>query len=61
MLAPLAVLAALHHLTPDWVLERLEPIWAVAGGVLLALLSVATAFGLHDELTGRLLVWSGQA
>ncbi len=61
VLAPLAVLAALHHLTPDWVLERLEPIWAVAGGLLLALLSVVTAFGLHDDLAGRLLEWSGRA
>jgi hypothetical protein len=36
-LAPLAVLAAIHHLTPDTLLERLEPIWSVAGGTVLAL------------------------
>lgn len=57
-LSPLVVLAALHHLTPDWVLERLEPIWAVAGGLVLTLLAVTTAVGLHDELVGRLFEWS---
>ncbi|MEM9563612.1 MAG: hypothetical protein AAGA93_13385 [Actinomycetota bacterium] len=61
VLAPLGLLAALHHLTPDGILERLEPVWAVAGGLLLAVLSVATAVGLQDDLTGRLLEWSGQA
>lgn len=57
-LSPLAVLAALHHLTPDWILERLEPIWAIAGGLLLALLAVATAVGLHDDIVDRLVRWS---
>jgi hypothetical protein len=57
-LSPLVALAAIHHLTPDWVLERLEPIWAVVGGTLLALLAVATAVGLHDDLVGQLFEWS---
>lgn len=57
-LSPLVVLAALHHLTPDWVLEKLEPVWAVVGGLLLALLSVATAVGFHDEIVGRLFQMS---
>lgn len=57
-LAPLAVLAAIHHLTPDTLLERLEPIWAVVGGTLLTLLAVLTAVGLHEELTTRLVQWS---
>jgi hypothetical protein len=57
-LSPLIALAAVHHLTPDWILEKLEPIWAVVGGSLLALLSVATAVGLHDDLVGKLFEWS---
>jgi len=57
-LSPLIVLGALHHLTPDWILERLEPIWAVAGGVLLSLLAIATALGYHETLVGHLFEWS---
>lgn len=57
-LSPLAVVAAVHHLTPDTILERLEPVWAVLGGTVLAVLSVVTAIGLDDELTGRLVEWS---
>lgn len=57
-LAPLVVLSAIHRLTPDAILERLEPIWAVAGGTLLAILAVLTAAGLHEELTTRLVLWS---
>ena len=56
-LAPLALLAALHRLTPDAILERLEPVWAVVGGTLLALLAVATAVGLQDDLVDRLFDW----
>ena len=58
VLSPLVALAAVHHLTPDWILEKLEPIWAVFGGTLLALLAVATAVGLHDDLVGKLFEWS---
>lgn len=58
MLSPLIVLAAAHHLTPDWLLEQVEPVWAVAGGLLLALLAVVTAFGLSDDLVARLIEWS---
>lgn len=54
-LSPLIVLAAAHHLTPDWILERLEPIWAVVGGLLLALLAVVIAVGLSDDLVDRLV------
>lgn len=57
-LSPLIVLAAAHHLTPDWILERLEPIWAVAGGALLAVLAFAIAVGLHDDLVAKLFEWS---
>ena len=57
-LSPLIVLAALHHLVPDRILERLEPAWSVVGGTALALLSLATALGFHDELVGKLFEWS---
>jgi hypothetical protein len=57
-LSPLIALAAIHHLTPDWILEKLEPVWAVVGGTALALLALATAFGLHDDLVGKLFEWS---
>lgn len=57
-LSPLAVLAAGHHLTPDWILEKLEPVWAVVGGLLLTLLALATAIGWHDDLVGKLFQWS---
>lgn len=57
-LSPLIALAAIHHLVPDWILEKLEPIWAVVGGTALALLSVATAVQLHDDLVGKLFEWS---
>lgn len=58
VLSPLIVLAAVHHLIPDWVLAKLEPIWAVIAGTSLALLSLATAIGLHDDLVSKLFEWS---
>lgn len=52
------MLGAGHHLTPDWILEKLEPVWAVVGGVILSLLAVATAVGFHETLVARLFEWS---
>lgn len=57
-LSPLVVLGAAHHLVPDRVLEKLEPAWAVLGGLVLSLLAVATAFGLHEDLVAKLFEWS---
>lgn len=57
-LSPLVVLGAVHHLIPDSVLEKLEPVWAVVGGVLLTLLALATAVGLHEDLVSKLFEWS---
>lgn len=57
-LSPLAVLGAVHSLLPDKILEKLEPAWAVIGGVLLALLALATAVGLHEDLVSKLFEWS---
>lgn len=57
-LSPLIVLGAVHHLLPDSLLERLEPAWAVLGGVLLTLLALTTAVGLHEDLVSQLFEWS---
>lgn len=57
-LSPLIALAAAHHLIPHWLLDRLEPVWAVVGAIVLASLAVATALGFHDDLVGRLFQWS---
>lgn len=58
VLSPLVAFGAVHHLVPDRILERIEPVWAVGGAVLIGLLSLATAVGLHDELVGQLFRWS---
>lgn len=58
VLSPLLVLGAAHHLIPDWVRDKVHPVWAVVGGTALTLLSVATAIGLHDELVSKLFEWS---
>lgn len=57
-LSPLIVLGAVHHLLPERVLEKMEPAWAVIGGVLLTLLALATALGLHEDLVSKLFEWS---
>lgn len=59
VLAPLAGLAAIHHLIPEWMLDRAEPAWAVIGGVVLAVLAFSTAIGLHEDFVSRLYLWSG--
>lgn len=57
-LSPLVILGALQHLVPESVREKLEPVVAVIGGVLLVLLALATAVGLHEDLVGKLFEWS---
>lgn len=57
-LSPLVVMAAAHHLTPDWILDRIEPYWAILGGAVLTVLAVATVAGLHDDVVGKLFEWS---
>ena len=57
-LSPVVALAALHHLVPDWLLERVEPIWSIIGGFVLAGLAVATALGYHETILGWLFEWS---
>ncbi len=57
-LSPLLALAAAHHLTPDWLLEMVEPPLSVVGGIVLGALAVATAIGFHDTLVGWLFQWS---
>ena len=57
-LSPIIALAAIHHLVPDWILERVEPIWSIIGGFVLAGLAVATALGYHETIIGWLFEWS---
>lgn len=57
-LSPVLALAAIHHLVPDWILERVEPIWSIVGGFVLSGLAVATAFGYHETILGWLFEWS---
>lgn len=57
-LSPLLALAAAHHLTPDWLLETVEPPLSIVGGIVLGVLAVATALGFHDTMIGWLFQWS---
>ena len=57
-LSPLLALAAAHHLTPDWLLEMVEPPLSIAGAIVLGALAVATALGFHDTMIGWLFQWS---
>lgn len=59
-LSPLLAFAAAHHLTPDWILDRIEPPWSVLGGTVLVVLGAATLLGLHDEVIAQLTEWSLQ-
>lgn len=59
VLSPMILVGALHRMTPDSILDRVEPPLAVIGGTLLAVLALTTAVGLHDEVVGRLFQWSG--
>ncbi|MDH3294874.1 MAG: hypothetical protein OER95_11205 [Acidimicrobiia bacterium] len=58
-LSPVIALAALHHLLPNRLLEQLEPIWSIPGGVILAGMALATALGYHQTIIGWLFEWSG--
>ncbi len=57
-LSPVVALAAVHHLVPDWILERVEPLWSIAGGFVLSGLGVATALGYHETILGWLIEWT---
>ncbi len=57
-LSPILALAAIHHLIPDWILERAEPVWSIVGGFVLSALAVATALGFHETIVGWLFEWS---
>ncbi|MEM9565063.1 MAG: hypothetical protein AAGA93_20735 [Actinomycetota bacterium] len=58
VLSPLVAAGAVHQLLPEGMRQRAEP-WLVGiGGTALALLALATAAGLHDELVGQLFEWS---
>ncbi len=57
-LSPLVVVGALQFLAPESWRERLHLIGSVIGGALLALLGLATAVGLHEDLVSQLFLWS---
>lgn len=58
VLAPLAGFIALLKLTPDWIMEAAGTALSVIGGTVLAVIAVATAVGLHDDVVGKLFQWS---
>ncbi len=58
VLSPLLLFAAVHHLTPDELLERVEPVWSIVGGAVLTAFGIAMAFGVHETLVGYLFRWS---
>ena len=58
VLAPLALVVAALKLIPEWIAESTERALAVVGGVVLAVIAVATAVGLHDDVIGQLFQWS---
>ena len=58
VLSPLVGLAAIVELFPRWLLDPARSALAVIGGAVLAVMSVATAVGLHDDIVGRLILWS---
>lgn len=58
VLAPLAGFVAIVKLIPEWMVESVQPVLAVLGGTVLAVMAVATAAGLHDDIVGRLFQWS---
>lgn len=58
VLSPVAGFVALLKLLPEWILHYVQPTLAIIGASVLAIMAVATAMGLHDEITGRLIRWS---
>ena len=58
VLSPLLALGAVHHLVPERHRELAEPWLAGVGAAALGALALATAFGLHDDLVGKLFEWS---
>ena len=58
VLAPLAGLAALLKLTPEGVMDYARAGLSVFGGSVLAVIAVAAAIGLHDDVVGQLFQWS---
>lgn len=58
VLSPLLLFAAVVELFPRFLLDPARSALAVVGGTVLAVMSVATAVGLHDDVVGRLILWS---
>ncbi len=58
VLSPLAAFAALIALFPQWILDPLRGALSIVGATVLAVMAVATAVGLHDDVVGQLIQWS---
>jgi len=58
VLAPVLLLGAVLHLIPSPALILARPVMLFAGAGVLAMLAVATAAGLTDNIIGQLVEWS---
>lgn len=58
VLSPLIGVLALLKLAPEWIMDSIDSWLAVIGGTVLAVIAVATAVGLHDDVVGKLFQWS---
>lgn len=56
--APVIGFAALLKLIPEWMLDYGQTALAIGGATVLAVMAVATAMGLHDDVVGQLIRWS---
>lgn len=58
VLAPIGGVMGLLKLLPPGLVEAASGTLAVVGGAALAVMAIATAIGLHDEVVAQLFVWS---
>ncbi|MEM9134622.1 MAG: hypothetical protein AAF962_15685 [Actinomycetota bacterium] len=58
VLAPIGGVMALLRLLPPHLVDATAGALAVVGGAALAVMAIATAIGLHDDVVAQLFVWS---
>jgi len=58
VLGPLIGFVAIVGVAPEWLRDRVQPVLSVIGGVVLAVMGLATAAGLHDNVVSQLFQWS---
>ncbi len=56
--SPVIGLVALLKLMPEWILDYAQTALSIVGATVLAVMAVATAAGLHDDVVGQLIRWS---